>query len=384
LIWQIVKIGLFSKVNLINHPELYRLLEPGESIEDLLKLPIEQILLRWVNYHLKNAGWDKKVNNFVNDIKDGTAYTVLLAQIAPKLCDRSPLSAPNDLRRAEMVLENAEKLGCRKFVRPRDIVRGNQKLNLAFIANLFNTWPALEPVEEVIEIIEETREEKTFRNWMNSLGVNPFVNNLYIDLRDGQVLLQLFDQVEPGSVNWSKANKDPQTTWKRLENDNYAVDVGKSLKFSLVGIQGKDILDGNKTLTLAVVWQLMRHHVLSILRKLGGGQNISDNQIIEWANNKVAASGKQSHMKSFKDSSLSDSIFLIDLLDAVAPNSADYSLVSHSRDEHELLLNAKYAVSLARKIGCCVFALPEDIVEVKPKMLMTFVATVMALDLGHH
>lgn len=58
---------------------------------------------------------------------------------------------------------------------------------------------------------------------MNSLGVDPFVNNLYLDLRDGNVLLQLFDQVEPGCVNWKKVNKNPQTTWKKLENDNYAV-----------------------------------------------------------------------------------------------------------------------------------------------------------------
>lgn len=27
--------------------------------------------------------------------------------------------------------------------------------------------------------IGETREERTFRNWMNSLGVNPHVNHLY-------------------------------------------------------------------------------------------------------------------------------------------------------------------------------------------------------------
>ena len=30
-----------------------------------------------------------------------------------------------------------------------------------------------------------------FRNWMNSLGVSPFVNNLYSDLKDGLVLLQV-------------------------------------------------------------------------------------------------------------------------------------------------------------------------------------------------
>ena len=30
-----------------------------------------------------------------------------------------------------------------------------------------------------------------FRNWMNSLGVDPFVNSLYQDLKDGLVLLQV-------------------------------------------------------------------------------------------------------------------------------------------------------------------------------------------------
>lgn len=29
-------------------------------------------------------------------------------------------------------------------------------------------------------LIGETREERTFRNWMNSLGVNPHVNHLYV------------------------------------------------------------------------------------------------------------------------------------------------------------------------------------------------------------
>ena len=30
-----------------------------------------------------------------------------------------------------------------------------------------------------------------FRNWMNSLGVSPFVNSLYQDLKDGLILLQV-------------------------------------------------------------------------------------------------------------------------------------------------------------------------------------------------
>ena len=34
------------------------------------------------------------------------------------------------------------------------------------------------------------------------------------------------------------------------ENCNYAVELGKKCKFSLVGIDGKDLYDGNMTLTL--------------------------------------------------------------------------------------------------------------------------------------
>jgi hypothetical protein len=64
-----MQIGLLSKINLKNHPELYRLLEPGETIEDLLKLPAEQILLRWVNYQLRAAGSNRRISNFSNDIK---------------------------------------------------------------------------------------------------------------------------------------------------------------------------------------------------------------------------------------------------------------------------------------------------------------------------
>jgi len=378
LIWQIIRIGLFSKINLVNHPELYRLLEDGETIEDLLKLPIDQILLRWFNYHLKNAGHNRRVKNFTSDIKDSENYTVLLAQIAPQHCNKNALQESDLTKRADMVLQNAEKIDCRKFVTAKDICKGNQKLNLAFVANLFNTWPALAPVE--FKAIEETREEKTFRNWMNSLGVEPFVNNLYEDLRNGLILIQLFDKVQPGIVDQKRVNWNPSNSFKKLENCNYAVELGKQLNFSLVGIQGKDIYDANKTLTLSVVWQLMRFNVLSILNKLGGGKKITDNEIIAWANQMNAP--KNLKISSFHDPSLSDGIFLITLVDAVKPGSVEFALVEKGSDEKSKLLNAKYAISIARKVGAVVFALPEDITEVKNKMIMTYIASLMAVSMG--
>ena len=43
---------------------------------------------------------------------------------------------------------------------PNEIVKGVEKLNLAFVANMFNKHPALEEPEEDLGI-EETREEKS-------------------------------------------------------------------------------------------------------------------------------------------------------------------------------------------------------------------------------
>lgn len=53
------------------------------------------------------------------------------------------LQEKDDLKRAEYMLQQADRLGCRQFVTPADVVAGNPKLNLAFVANLFNKYPSL-------------------------------------------------------------------------------------------------------------------------------------------------------------------------------------------------------------------------------------------------
>lgn len=167
LLWQVIRIGLLSDINLANHPGLINLLEDGETPEDLKKLSPEQILIRWVNYHLRNAGVDRRIRNFQEDIKDSEAYCYLLEQIAPRengVMSGPPLSEDNLERRAEAMLQEADKIGCRSFVSPKDVTSGNYKLNMAFVANLFNQYPALEPPEDMeMEVVEETREEKTDR-----------------------------------------------------------------------------------------------------------------------------------------------------------------------------------------------------------------------------
>uniref|UniRef100_A0A8C3LB02 Lymphocyte cytosolic protein 1 n=1 Tax=Chrysolophus pictus TaxID=9089 RepID=A0A8C3LB02_CHRPC len=396
LLWQVIKIGLFADIEIT----LIALLREGESLEDLMRLSPEELLLRWANYHLENAGCNK-VNNFSSDIKDSRAYYHLLNQVAPKgdeegipaiTIDMSGLREKDDVQRAECMLQQAERLGCRQFVTATDVVRGNPKLNLAFIANLFNKYPALhKPENQDIDwsllidrsvVLGETREERTFRNWMNSLGVTPRVNHLYSDLSDALVIFQLYEKIKV-PVDWNRVNKPPYPklggNMKKLENCNYAVELGKNqAKFSLVGIAGQDLNEGNRTLTLALIWQLMRRYTLSILEDIGGGEKVNDEIIVNWVNETLTAAGKDSTISSFKDGKISTSMPVLDLIDAIQPGSIKYDLLkTEDLNDEEKLNNAKYAISMARKIGARVYALPEDLVEVKPKMVMTVFACLM-------
>lgn len=393
LIWQIIRRGLLGKIDIKLHPELYRLLEHDETLEQFLRLSPEKILLRWFNYHLKAANWHRTVTNFTTDVSDGENYTILLNQLQPEYCSKAPLQTQDLLTRAEQVLENADKIGCRKYLTPTSLVAGNPKLNLAFVAHLFNTHPGLEPPEEgekpEIEDFdaEGEREARVFTLWLNSLDVNPPVVNLFEDLKDGTILLEAYDKVMPGSVDFKHINKKPASgaeisRFKALENTNYAVEIGKANGFSLVGIDGSDITDGSKMLTSALVWQLMRRNINNTLLGLSkNGKDVSDVEILRWAQEKASKNGGHAPViRSFKDPSLSDARFLLDVLNGIKPGYVDYDLVTAGRTDDDKYLNAKLAISIARKLGALIWLVPEDICEVRSRLILTFVGSLMSLQ----
>ena len=49
-----------------------------------MRLSPEEILIRWVNYHLARSNCGRQIANFTGDIKDSVAYIHLLHQIAPQ------------------------------------------------------------------------------------------------------------------------------------------------------------------------------------------------------------------------------------------------------------------------------------------------------------
>lgn len=75
----------------------------------------------------------------------------------------------------------------------------------------------------------------------------------------------MIDKVAPGSVNWKMANCPPiKLPFKKVENCNQVLKIGKELKFSLVNIAGNDIVQGNKKLILGT-YPLQRVYLSNII-----------------------------------------------------------------------------------------------------------------------
>lgn len=81
-------------------------------------------------------------------LQDGEAYAYLLNALAPEHSTPSTLEVKDPKQRASMVLEQAEKLNCKRYITPNDIVEGSPNLNLAFVAQIFQhrsdmIWPII-------------------------------------------------------------------------------------------------------------------------------------------------------------------------------------------------------------------------------------------------
>eukprot|EP00178_Gracilaria_changii_P002817 TRINITY_DN14148_c0_g1_i1.p1 TRINITY_DN14148_c0_g1~~TRINITY_DN14148_c0_g1_i1.p1 ORF type:complete len:144 (-),score=13.52 TRINITY_DN14148_c0_g1_i1:203-634(-) len=139
------------------------------------------------------------------------------------------------------------------------------------------------------------------------------------DLRDGIILLKVIDHFRPGLVDWKKVSQKKNSRIHIIQNCNYVVEICKEkLGSKLIGVGGIDIVDGNVTLTLGVVWQLCKLYWEERVGK------INEEQLIGWANERVP---EEFRVKNFKDKSLRNCMFLLHLIDSIKPNMVDYSKV---------------------------------------------------------
>jgi len=141
------------------------------------------------------------------------------------------------------------------------------------------------------------------------------------------------------------------------------------LKIQTVGIGAVDIRDGNKKLVLAIVWQLCRLHYLQII----GSKTEVD--LLAWVS-------KIEEVKDFKDPKFADGQLLIKLCAEIEPRIINWDLVGKTGSDEDKENNAKYAISIARKLGAVIFLVWDDIPELNKKMILIFVCSLY--DLKHN
>ena len=78
IIWQVVRLLSVKSVSLKQCHEIMRLAQEGEQLSDLLKLSPEEILFKWVNFHVTNADSTKWITNLGGDLYDSKVLILLL------------------------------------------------------------------------------------------------------------------------------------------------------------------------------------------------------------------------------------------------------------------------------------------------------------------
>jgi len=123
---------------------MIKLCNEGEELKDLLKLPVEQILIRWINYHNKKAGTTINVTNLGKDLSDSTALFHVLNQLDAGKCPLTGIDDADLESRAQKMITNSVSLGVPEIAGPKDITSGNAKINTLFVLEIFNFKHGLE------------------------------------------------------------------------------------------------------------------------------------------------------------------------------------------------------------------------------------------------
>lgn len=252
ILWQLVRILSMKTITLAECPEIFRLLNDGEELSDLQKLKAEDILIRWLNFHLRAAG-QEPVSNLGSHLADSRKLVYVLNQLDPANCTLEALEEGDDLQRAEKMIASSKAMGVEDCIGAADLVKGNSKVNSVFVAAIFNTKTGLQELTQeefeaaglIDDDIDGARDERAIRLWINSMQIeNCFVENLFEEIRDGLIILRVCHRIDNDSVDWSKPKMAPKNLFDFSHNANLAEESMRSLGVKCVGVGAQDIVDG--------------------------------------------------------------------------------------------------------------------------------------------
>lgn len=470
VVWALMKRAIVSTSLPLTTKGIGKLTIDGETADDLISLPIDKLLLRWLNYQLARAGCGLSglIDSFGTSLIDGVAICALVRIMCPSLASDIP-ATDDAVRKAgandavTAALSAAFGAGVQPWFTVEGIIEGNARLQMAFVAMVCAAVPghgldkagatprppqvpaalesgarlALLPatsrkphplakkvalstnptnhaaVEQGIaaacagasadaEAEQLERDATTVAAWINGLDIegvairSSSANSSFSaacmvkQLRDGVILLKILDAVEPGIVSWARVNLKPSkaSRSKQVENCNYVINVGRAMDFGLSNVTGVDIVEGNTSVVVPFLWQLMRYHTMrTVSDNALHGFAADETEILSWANQRVAAEankagqpGDQIKIRSFGDSELATGIYLLYLVNSLRP-CVNWKHVADGETKEQQGQNAVYVLSLARKLGAvCPSCSLTDIVEVRPRSIMLLAASLLEAD----
>ena len=107
--------------------------------------------------------------------------------------------------------------------------------------------------------------------------------------------------------------------------------------------------------------------------------NKTDADLLAWCNEVCQP---EVPLANFADPGFADGKVLIKMTSSIEPRIINWDLVTPGQTDEEKEQNAKYAISIARKLGAIIFMVWDDIPRLNKKMLLIF--TCSLYDLKHN
>ncbi|XP_068433715.1 utrophin isoform X3 [Clinocottus analis] len=148
-----------------------------------------------------------------------------------------------------------------------------------------NFFRRKEKPENSLDLDEhDTVQKKTFTKWINAqlskTGKTP-IKDMFSDLKDGKKLLDLLE----GLTGTVLTKERGSTRVHALNNVNKVLQVLHQNNVDLVNIGGTDIVDGNRKLTLGLIWSIILHwQVKDIMKDIMSNlqQTNSEKILLSW------------------------------------------------------------------------------------------------------
>ncbi|KAM9278608.1 spectrin beta chain, erythrocytic [Morus bassanus] len=218
----------------------------------------------------------------------------------------------------------------------------------------------------------EAVQKKTFTKWVNShlARVTCRISDLYMDLRDGRVLIKLLEVLSGELL--------PKPTKGRmrihcLENVDKALQFLKEQRVHLENMGSHDIVDGNHRLVLGLIWTIiLRFQIQDIIMQTQEGEETRSarDALLLWCQMKTAGY-PHVNVTNFT-SSWKDGLAFNALIHRHRPELFDFQNLTKSNARH----NLEHAFSVAeRHLGITPLLDPEDVFTENPdeKSIITYV-----------